>query len=98
MPLIEQLQQVIQQRHGCVSDLIESVPIREERAGRITWEGEVHVFRLHGHRRASRCYAWQHSDAASDPRFVTVLAVGHVDSPRAAVRAAMVDESRRQGD
>ena len=98
MTEVEQLQEVIQQQHGCGSTLTETVRVREERAGHTIWEGDVHIFTLHGHRRARRCYAWQYSGTTSEPRFVAILAEGHVDCPRAAVRAAMVDESRRQGE
>ncbi|MCC6681584.1 MAG: hypothetical protein IT445_11840 [Phycisphaeraceae bacterium] len=98
MTPIEQLQAFIQQHHGCGSTLLESVHICEERGGRVIWEGDVHVFSLQGHQRARRCYAWQHTGTADNPHFVAILAVGHIDSARAAVRAAMVDESRRQGE
>ena len=98
MGLIEQLQELIRQRHGCDATHIGTAPISEKQGGGIAWQGNMHLFQLHGHQRARRCFAWQHTGTEDAPRYVALLEHGHVDSARAAVRAAMVDESRRQGD
>ena len=47
-------------------------------------------------RKASRCYAWSHAvDEGDKRRYVAVLHEGQVDSPQAAVRAALVQEQRK---
>lgn len=93
---IEELQKAIRHNFGCESRHVGEEPITETHDGRIAWQGAVQVFDLIGHS-APRCYAWSH--ATDDPkkrRFVTVLHVPPVDSPRAAVRAAAVAEARRR--
>lgn len=92
---IEALKEAIRNLHGCDATWLESVPVREEFEGQTVWEGTVQVFDLHGHPEATRCYAWSHTvDEADKRRFVAVLHQGPVDSPQAAVRAAIVQELR----
>lgn len=79
--------------------LVSTVPVHEESGGEIVWDGEVHVFELDGHPDADRCYAWSHPTDDGKERIVTVLGVPPIDSPEAAVRAAIVQEWReRQGE
>ncbi len=80
-------QKVIQATYGCPSDLRERVRFREEFQEELVWEGEVLVFDLIGHPTALTCYAW-----SMDSRVTAVLHEGPVDSPQAAVRAAIVEE------
>ena len=58
------------------------------------WAGEVEVFEIHGHAKAKRCYAWTHKQGDSDKerRYVAVLDIPPVDSPRTAVQAAIISE------
>ena len=89
------LQTAVHNLHSCDSTWIESVPVKEVFKGETVWEGTVEIFDLHGHPTASRCYAWSHAtDDSERRRFVAVLHEGPVDSPEAAVRAAIVEESR----
>jgi len=46
---IENLRNVIFQRHGCKSSWIESLPVHDVFNGQIVWDGIVEVFRLTGH-------------------------------------------------
>ena len=59
--------------------------------GEAVWEGEVFVFPLKGHPTAHLCYAWE-----IDGRVTAVLHELPVDSPQAAVRAAIVQEHRER--
>jgi hypothetical protein len=62
------------------------------------WDGVVQVFDLIDHPEADRCYAWSHAVDDSDRRrFVAVLHKPPVDSPQAAVRAAVAAEYRAGG-
>lgn len=95
---IEALRQAIRDLHGCDSTWVESVEVRELFEGQPVWEGYVQVFDLRGHPMATRCYAWSHTVDDSDKRrFVVVLHQPPVDSPAAAVRAAIVQQHREQG-
>ena len=71
------------------------VHIREEFDGKTVWEGEVYVFDLEGHPTATRAYAWSSPiEGRTKRRFFAVLHQPPVDSPQAAVRAAIVAEFR----
>lgn len=91
------LRQAIRDLHGCDSRWVGAVPIREEFEGQVVWEGEVQVFDLIGHPTAQRAYAWSYQTDEGRTRTVAVLHQGPVDSPRRAVRAAIVSDFRRSG-
>lgn len=98
MDYIGELRKVIRQLHGCEADHAETVPVKEVFQGQTVWEGEVEVFNIRGHPKARRCYAWAHPTGEDDKgkRYVAVLELPPVDSAQKAVRAAIVDEARRQ--
>jgi hypothetical protein len=91
---IPKIQDAIRQMHGCASTFIESVPIEERFNGQLVWGGSVLVFDLQGHPKASRCFAWSHLDGKDDgqTRYVAVLNLPPVDTPRKAVQAAIVSQ------
>lgn len=93
---IDKLRAVIRHLHGVESEHIESVPIKETFQGKTVWDGVVEVFDLKGHPKAPRAYAWSHEtdDPQNPTRNVTVLHLPPIDSPLAAVRAAIVQEFR----
>jgi len=83
--------------HGCKATWVESIPIKELFEGEIAWEGVVQVFDIHYHPKATRRYAWSNGlDNSKKRRFFAVFHQGPVDSPQAAVRAAIVREFRRK--
>jgi hypothetical protein len=93
---IEALGVSIQKLHGCKSTWVKSEPVKEAFKGQTVWEGIVEIFDLEGHPEATRCYAWSHGLDDSDKRkFFAVLHKGLVDSPQAAVRAAIVAEYKK---
>jgi hypothetical protein len=93
--LVETLRNAIRDLHGCDSTWVKSVPVTETFQGQTVWDGTVGVFDLHDHPTAPRCYAWSHAvDDSEKRRCVAVLHLGAVDSPQAAARAAIVQESR----
>lgn len=84
----------IRHTEGCEATHVESVHVQETFEGRTVWDGEVQVFDLTGHATATRCYAWSHATEGAKRRFYVVLHAPPVDSPRAAVRAAIVAKAR----
>ena len=74
--------------HDCESEHIDTVYVVETLKGGTIWEGEVFVFDLIGHPTALTCYAW----SMDDQQVRAVLREEPVDSPEAAVRAALVQE------
>ena len=93
---IEELRGVIRRLHGVESSHIETVPVKEVFGGQTVWDGKVEVFKLHGHPKAHKAYAWVHdTDNPQRPRrHVTVLHIPPVTSPQLAVKAAIVQEYR----
>ncbi len=96
MNYIDELKKVIRKLHGSEATHVETVPITESHEGRTVWQGEVEVFDLRDHPRASRVYAWTHEtdDEDSPRRTVTVLHVAPITSPRKAVQASIVQAFR----
>lgn len=84
------LRDAIRHMHGCESTWIESVPVREVFKGEVAWDGEVQVFELVGHPKATRAYAWSHETTGTKRRFVAVLGIGPVVDAVTAVRASIV--------
>ena len=96
-PSVEALRVAIRDLHSCDSTHAYSVPVKETFEGQTVWEGVVEVFALQGHPTATRAYAWSHAvDGSERRRYVAVLHQGPVDSPQAAVRAAVVQEQRER--
>jgi hypothetical protein len=82
--------------HGGSATLAQSVPVQETFEGKMVCEGVVHVIDLTGHPTATRAYAWSSPiEGSTKRRFFAVLHQPPVDSPQAAVRAAIVAENRR---
>ncbi len=100
MEYTRQLRDAIWRLHGCESeyggrdDVIEDVtgPSVDD----LYWSGYVEVFRLSGHPKAQRCYAWSQFTGEEDGemRYVAILELPPVDSPHAAVRAAIKAEMK----
>jgi len=86
------LGEAIRTTHGGEPHFVEAVPVNETFEGQTVWDGIVHVFDLKGHPTATRAYAWseQVDGVRGRQRFHVVLHQGPVDSPVAAVRAAIV--------
>ena len=71
-----------------------TTPVREIFQGQPVWEGDVEVFSIKGHPKASQCYAWAHETDNKGKRYVVVLELPPVDSAQAAVKAAIVEQYR----
>ena len=93
------LERAFRDLHGCTARHVGSRYVRETFSGQVVWEGYVGVFTLEDHPTATRGYAWNHAlDDTEDRRVVAVLHDGPVDSPEAAVRAAVASETRDSED
>jgi hypothetical protein len=90
-----QLQDAVESLHHCRATLAQTAPVLETFEGEPVWEGVVHVFDLTGHPTATRAYAWSSPiEGSTKRRFFAVLHQPPVDSPQAAVRAAIVAEHK----
>jgi hypothetical protein len=91
----DQLKQAVESQHGGTATLLQSVPVRETFRGDNVWDGVVHVFKLAGHPKATRAYAWSSRlEGSTKRRFFAVLDIPPIMSPVDAVRAAIVAEQR----
>jgi hypothetical protein len=91
----DQLKAAVESQFDGTATLAHSVPVKETFRGATVWEGIVHVFDLAGHPKATRAYAWSRPvEGSTKRRFFAVLHMGPIDSPLAAVRAAIVAEQR----
>ena len=86
---VSEFEKAILATHGAVALLDSRILVEEAFEGKPVWTGEVLVFELKGHPTATQCYAW-----SVDRRVTAVLHEGPIDSPIAAIRAAIVAEHR----
>ena len=71
-----------------------TVPVRDEFAGAVVWDGYVEVFTLKGHATATRCYAWEEpARKPGDKKVYAYLELPPIGSAADAVRTSM--EERR---
>ncbi len=96
MSYLQELMEVIFKVHGVKATHLESVPVKETFQGQTVWEGNVEIFHIHGHGKTDKIYAWTHEtdDPIKPKRHVTVLHIPPVESPQAAVKAAIIQEYR----
>ena len=90
---IAELQAVFLKLHGCDADYVETVPVIETFQGETIWQGDVEVFDIRGHPKATRGYGWGYVETESGGRrYFTVLELPPVDSPQTAVKIAIRSE------
>ena len=90
---IAEIQSVFLKLHGCDASYLETVPVVEEFQGETVWEGDVEVFELSGHPKASRGYGWGYvTSDEGGRRYFVILELPPVDSPQTAVKAAIMSE------
>ena len=92
---IQALRDAIWHSHGCASRYVETVPVKNEFGGQMVWGGDVAIFDLAGHPKASQCYAWGFQDDAGKWQYVAVLKTVSADSPVNAVRSYLLAQQRK---
>jgi len=85
---IERLRDAMIRLHRCNATFVEMIPVDEVMADGSRWQASVAVFSLEGHDQAQSGYAWS-SREQGGTRFVAVVGIPPIDSPLAAVRAAL---------
>ena len=90
---IAELQAVFLKLHNCNAEYVETVPVVEQFQGETVFQGDVEVFDLTGHPKATRGYGWGYvTTEGGGRRYFTVLELPPVDSPQTAVKAAIMSE------
>jgi hypothetical protein len=98
---IAEIQAVFSKLHNCDADYVETVPVVEEFQGETIFQGDVEVFDIRGHPKATRGYGWGYvTTEGGARRYFTVLELPPVDSPQTAVKVAIMSEIKnaRQKD
>jgi hypothetical protein len=91
-----ELKQAVESQHGGFAHFVQFVPVHEVHEGETVWNGTVAVFDLKSSPSGcDRAYAWSYELEDGKRRFFAVLHTGPIDSPAAAVRAAIVAEHNR---
>lgn len=91
-----ELKSVVESQHGGKATLAQTVPVRDTFEGQPAFIGTVAVFDLADHPKATRAYAWSRELPDGKVRTYAVLHIPPVDSPVAAVRAAIVAEAKAE--
>ncbi len=92
------VQQAIRDLHSCESEYRSTTRVVQDFGDQGVWEGDVYTFDLIGHPSAVCCYAWSSPVEGSEiRRFVAVLQKSTVNSPEAAVGAAVEKEYKARG-
>jgi hypothetical protein len=91
------LKQAVEGTHGGTATFVQIVPVSEIFDGKPVWEGVVHVFDLAGNLQATRADSWSSPiEGSTKRRFFAVRHTDTINSPVAAVRAAIVTEHRNE--
>ena len=90
---VSDLIEAISVMHECEPSYEGSKLVREVFKGQTAWQGEVEIFKLKGHSKAKRCYAWYYTDESEEKQFTTVLEMPPVDSPETAVKIAIASQA-----
>lgn len=91
---LESLGRAVQAMHGVKARHDGSVQVHEMMDGKTVWEGFVELYTLEGHPKANRAFAWGWDDHG-EVRYIAVLDVPPINSPREAVQAAIASGKQR---
>jgi|JI10StandDraft_1071094.scaffolds.fasta_scaffold213365_2 hypothetical protein len=83
--LLKNLQLAIQKTSGCNAEYIETETVSEKKQGKVLWEADVEIFKVTGHDKAKKCFAWSY-DQGKKIDYVTVLKLPPVSSAKKAVQ------------
>lgn len=89
------IKQAVERLHNCKASHIENVAVVEKFGTETVWKGIVQVFKIEGHPKAAKCYAWSSPiEGSTKRRYYAVLHVPPIDSPEKAVRASIVQDRK----
>lgn len=92
-----ELKKAVEKLMECPAEFIREHRVIETYQGKAVWDGQVATFKLDGHQNASQCFAWSlPGECTKGRRYYAVLCAPPVDTPSAAIRAAIVSEYRKQ--
>lgn len=86
---LDNLKRAVETLHGCPCEHQTTAYVHEQMGGHTLWKGAVDTFALMGHPQATKAYAWSWKSDSGEPCSVAILNLPPVNSPRAAVQAAI---------
>lgn len=89
---IPEVQLAVEKAAGCAAEFLRTALVMEGWKKELVWQGEVEMFTLKGHPKAKVAFGWKNFDGT----FTAVLGVPPIETPNAAVRAAIVAKVREQ--
>ncbi len=93
---INELKDAVEAQVGGDATFLESVLVRDTFQGQIQWNGMVAVFKIENNPRgARRAYVWIYDLPDGRPGFFAVPQTHKINSPEAAIRAAIMEKARR---
>lgn len=87
------LAEAISRMHDCSASHAETVRVIERVAAETAFDGDVEIFDLAGHSKATQAFGWAWKDDAGEIQYIGILNVPPIDSPREAVQAAIASGS-----
>jgi hypothetical protein len=92
---LDNLKRAVEAMHGCQCSHETSGLVHEMMDGKTVWRGMVETYALTGHPKATKAFAWGWEDDDDEIRYVAVLNVPPISSPREAVQAAIASKKQR---
>ena len=89
--ILANIQKTVTATHGCECSHEATSFVHALMKGKTVWRGVVDTFKLHGHSRAAKAFAWAYRDARGEVHYIAVLSVPPLLSPHDAVQAAIAD-------
>jgi hypothetical protein len=88
--LIETLKQSILENHDCTATHLQSVWVEEISTDKTLWAGQVEIFGIQGHAKATIAYGWWQE--GSKAGLVTILALTPTMDARKAIQAYLMSQ------
>lgn len=92
---LRDLSEAVSALHDCQCSHVKTSHVHEMMDGETVWQGDVEIFTLTGHPKATQAFAWSWEDDAGEEQFIAVLNVPPINSPREAVQAAIASGRQR---
>jgi hypothetical protein len=87
--LVDRMKTALEVAHNGKAKYLYAIPVHEKNSGETIWYGRVYLFAFESRGVTKNVYAWFQEASEGPKQLHTVFREGSVDSPNAAVRAAL---------
>jgi len=89
------LKTAVERLHDFKTSFIEDIVVVEKFEDKTAWSGTVSAFKIEGHPKTTRAYAWSAPiEGSTKRRNYAVLHIPPVDSPQKAVRVSIAQDKK----